>query len=81
MSAYLTAGAQWMARQLSASGGPALRTIQDSLRGLFPWLGDGPTPSSEPTDGPVPDPQRDINDTIDELQQRLADLSKRVNRR
>jgi polyhydroxyalkanoate synthesis repressor PhaR len=81
MSQYLSAGAQWLGRQMSSAPGPGMRGIQESLETLFPWMRKetGATPP-EPS-GPVPDPDRDIVDTIDELQQRLADLSKRVMRR
>ncbi len=87
MSQYLTAGTDWMARQVSAvaSGGsaPAMRAVQESLETLFPWMrakSEAPPPPS-PSSGPLPDPERDLADTLDDLQLRLADLSKRFMRR
>jgi len=95
MSQYLAAGAQWMSRQVSSSG-PAMRNVQDSLQGLFAWMRgpDGSTYTPPKPDVPYPTPhkaaakpqpeaesERKLAEEIGSLQQRLADLAKRVSRR
>jgi polyhydroxyalkanoate synthesis repressor PhaR len=93
LSQYLDAGAEWMSRHLSQAGsGSTLRTVQESLETMFPWLGTAGTarresarrePPSTPTPSAKtpPDKGADLADEILDLQSKLADLAKRVTRR
>jgi polyhydroxyalkanoate synthesis repressor PhaR len=87
ISQYLAAGAEWLGRQMNSvagnsAGNAALRNLQQSLEGLFPWMRkDGPSAPSPSSGGPAPDPDRDIADSLDDLHQRLAELTKLVTRR
>jgi polyhydroxyalkanoate synthesis repressor PhaR len=93
MSQYLDAGVGWLGRHLSQAGnatGPALRSLQDSLETMFPWLrreGAAPAPPgaapASPSSGAEKkgESPRDLADEIVNLQTRLADLAKRVTRR
>jgi polyhydroxyalkanoate synthesis repressor PhaR len=84
---YLSAGAQFLERQLSATG-PAARLVQESVDSLFPWLKPEtwmpievpPEAAPKPPSGDEP-PHKEVQEEISELQRRLAELSARVKRR
>jgi polyhydroxyalkanoate synthesis repressor PhaR len=85
MSQYLTAGAEWLERNVNGLSAPALRNMQHSIESLFPWM--RPSQSSGSSGAPPPPSTsddkaaRDLADEVDRLQSRLADLAKRVIRR
>jgi polyhydroxyalkanoate synthesis repressor PhaR len=88
MSQYLSAGAEWLSKQMHSSG-PAMNAIQQSLDGLMSWMRqEPPIPPDIPASVPpreeaakVRREERKLADEIGSLQERLADLAKRVHRR
>jgi hypothetical protein len=88
MSQYLSAGAEWISKQMHASG-PAMNAIQQSLDGLLSWMRQEPPiapdiPANVPPreeGGKARREERKLADEIGSLQERLADLAKRVGRR
>jgi polyhydroxyalkanoate synthesis repressor PhaR len=86
MSQFLGAGAEWMSRNISEPpSGAGLRSIEDSLGVMFPWLkrpGEQAAPAgAAPAGGEKKGEAGDLVNEIVNMQTRLADLAKRVTRR
>jgi polyhydroxyalkanoate synthesis repressor PhaR len=91
MSQYLDGGVEWLGRHLAQAGtstGPALRSLQDSLETMFPWLrreggaaGAASAASHAAAEKKDKKGDSDLADEISTLQTKLADLAKRVTRR
>ncbi len=82
---YLSAGAQFLERQMTATG-PAAKAVKESMDAMFPWLkANAWVPTVEPPPGPAPfapsEAANAMDDEIAELRRKLADLSARVKRR
>jgi polyhydroxyalkanoate synthesis repressor PhaR len=78
---YLAAGAQFLERQVSATG-PAAKVVREQMDALFPWLKAEPwAPVEPPPPPPREEPAESVRDEIAELQRKLADLSAKVKRR
>ena len=90
---YLSAGAEWLGRQMSSAHSTAIpKGMQESMESFFPWLkpgatfNDGPKPSRKappaPRQGGSKTPANsEVRDEIEELQRRLSELASKIKRK
>lgn len=79
---YLTMGAHFLERQMSATG-PAAKAVQDSFSTMFPWLEQW-LPREKEASAPAGDPELAadvLRSQLEEMQRRLADLTSQVHQR